>query len=427
MPKQSLPPRSLAGKSNDLLVPGKLQSVSKIESSNSNKITQQCPNKENYDSQASCNKDALDAAGQIGIVSGQLELAQLESASVARALKRGKPSACAFVASLPALLTDNELCRLVLQQFQRYGEVSSVKVLRDPENRPYAFVQYNNDEDCQKAIVEGSNSQLGGRRLRCEAAKVNRTLFFSFSVEMSRESVRDLVSSFGGTDLILPGSESGRLVQTDLVTLSSRNWFVKFSYRDEAIQAFASFSEKLEFQVEWAQNVDDISAPQSMFEKNSVYIGQLSPFVTARRLRDHFEVHGTIEDISIVRRRDSTFAFVTFVDEFAAASAIARDNHSLFMNSTIHVKYKMSSGKKPTRMILSSRLPVALAPPPIFQRSRYSGTIRDWAASEKPRGPVDQFPIPRKLENLNFISPSKPTAGARFYIIPNSGWIPSAK
>lgn len=268
--------------------------------------------------------------------------------------------------------------------------------------------------------MEGHNSQLGGRRLRCEAAKVNRTLFFSFLVAMARELVTDLVTSFGATDLVLPGSESGRLVHTDLAALTSRNWFVKFSYRDEAIQAFATLSESLDFQVEWAQNVDDIAAPQSMFDKNSVYVGHLSPYVTAQKLRDHFEVHGTIENISVIRRREKIFAFITFVDEFAAASAIARDNHSLFMDMTIHVKYKMSTGKKPQRMILSSCVPVALAPPPIFQRSRYTGSVKDWAARGNAQSHVDQLPIPRKLENTSYIS-TKPTAGARYYIIPNSG------
>lgn len=420
MPKISSSPRRTAHRGNNLFELEKAQSIDKKENFSNENNMEQFLNHDISGLLDSCENDMLNAVGgQIDIASSEPESVNTMEGTSARAQNRGKPSACVFVASLPAQMSDDELCRLVAQNFKKFGEISSVKVLRDPENRPYAFVQYTNDTDCQNAIIEGHNFELGGRRLRCEAAKVNRTLFFSFLVAKTKENVIELVSTFGGTDLVLPGSESGRLVHANLSLLLSRNWFVKFSYRDEAIQAFATLSESQEFQVEWAQNVDDISPPQSMFDRNSVYVGHLSPNVTADKLKNHFKAHGSIENISIIRRRDATFAFITFEDEFAAASAIARDNHSLFMNMTIHVKYKMASGKKPMRMLLSPRVPVALAPPPILQRSRYTGSVKDWSARTKPRIHGDQMPIPRKLENTSYISSTKPSPAARYYIIPN--------
>ena len=295
-----------------------------------------------------------------------------------RAPDHRKPSLCVFVASLPALLADEELCRQVSDHFSVFGDIASVKVLRDPANRPYAFVQYTNDADCRTAIELGHDSELGGRRLRCEAAKVNRTLFFSFSEALDQAQVLKLVEKFGETDLVKPGTESGRLASSEAVT-KSHNWFVKFTYRDEAIQAFAKLSDSDHFQAEWAQNIDDAPTPGANFDRNSIFVGQLPKNVSTDSLRSHFSEHGYIESINVVRRPDSNFAFITFSDEFAAASAVSRDNHALFLNKTIHVKYKLSAPKKSTRVILSPRVPVALAPPPVHQRNRYTESYNKWS------------------------------------------------
>lgn len=336
-----------------------------------------------------------------------------------RAPERRKPSSCVFVASLPALLLDDELCRLVLDHFQVFGEVASVKVLRDPLNRPYAFVQYTNDADCRTAIELGHNSELGGRRLRCEAAKVNRTLFFSFEAPVNRSSIVSLISAYGDTDMISPGTTSGRFIGDRLV-VTSHNWFVKFAYRDEAIQAFASLSDSELFQVEWAQNVDDKPVLHSNFDKSSVFVGQLPPEVSEEQLSRHFSAHGKVNNISIVRRTESTFAFITFCDDFAAASAVARDNHSLFMNKTIHVKYKLSAPKKTSRVILSPRVPVALAPPPIHLRNRYTSNYSKWLSRVSIKSRTDELPSPRSDAVNSQRLKLKPQPASRFYIIPKS-------
>lgn len=325
--------------------------------------------------------------------SAEADVVKLAIQSNERALKRWKPSLCVFVASLPALLTDDELCRLVSDHFQVFGELVSVKVLRDPANRPYAFVQYTNDIDCRTAIQLGHDSELGGRRLRCEAAKVNRTLFFLFTEPRTKDEVSAIVDVFGESDAILPGTNSGRLARISSDS-TSHNWFVKFAYRDEAIQAFAKLSDAGAFQVEWAQNIDDAeSLQESGFDRSLVYIGQLSSEVSTEALQEHFGIHGTINSINIVRKPDSTFAFISFKDESGAASAVARDNHTLFMNKTIHVKYRMSAPKRMTRVILSPRVPVALAPPPLQKRDRYADTWGKWACLVKGNALVSTGPL----------------------------------
>ncbi|GEQ70753.1 hypothetical protein JCM33374_g4432 [Metschnikowia sp. JCM 33374] len=306
---------------------------------------------------------------------------ELKSNSRIETSKR-RPSSCMFVASLRSTCSDDELCRSVTRHFQVYGELASVKVLRDPMNRPYAFVQYTNDRDCKQAIKMGHNSELDGRKLRCEAAKVNRTLFISSFRETRKSDLQQLVRDFGETELIAPSSHTGRVIDASSPD-SSFNWFVKFSYRDDAIRAFASLSDNEEYHVEWAQNIDDVPVKSSQFDKFSIFIGQLPASVTEADIRYHFSSHGTIKEVSIIHKSFSTFAFVTFAEEAAAASAVARDNHSMFMNKTIHVQYREITSKANSRVLLSPRIPVALAPPPIHLK-RFPNPVTRWPASARP-------------------------------------------
>lgn len=279
---------------------------------------------------------------------------------------RVKPSSCVFVASLRSNRADDDLCRSVTSHFSRFGKLVSVKVLRDLANRPYAFVQYTNDEDCKIAIELGHNAVLDGRRLRCEAAKVNRTLFISRARPMKLTEVEQKLSEYGETELIIASTENGNLISEPLpASAKCLNWFVKFCYRDDAIGAFASMTNSADFHVEWAQNIDDSTAGVPRIDKFSIFVGQLSGDVTEKDLRDRFTTHGEIEYISIKAKPGSSFAFITFKHEKSAAGAVAVENHSMFMSKTILVQYKEVTSKAASKMILSPRTPIALAPPPI--------------------------------------------------------------
>ena len=83
------------------------------------------------------------------------------------------------------------------------GHISHSQVLRDTCNRPYAFVQYTTDSDSKLAIEKGHNSVLDGRNIRCEAAKVNRTLFVSSKSFLSKSIIRDRLSNFGEIEELL--------------------------------------------------------------------------------------------------------------------------------------------------------------------------------------------------------------------------------
>lgn len=279
-------------------------------------------------------------------------------------LCRARPSACVFVASLNSNRTDDELSLAVTDQFSQWGKISTVKVLRDMSNRPYAFVQYTNDDDCKLAIEKGHNSILNERAIRCEAAKVNRTLFIQSKTFLSKSNIAAKLQQFGEIELLTPSNKSGSIRSDDKL---SQFWFCKFSFREDAIKAFASLTERNEYQVDWAQNIDsrrneDINLNDLKFDKFSVFISQLHPNLTKSQLQERFERHGKIENIHLVKKERFSFAFIKYETESGAAAAVERENHSLFDGKLIHIQYRefQSSPK-----LSINPYGVPLAPPPI--------------------------------------------------------------
>ncbi|RLV96348.1 Meiotic activator RIM4 [Spathaspora sp. JA1] len=304
---------------------------------------------------------------------------------------RGRPSACVFVASLCSNMTDDELCISVTNHFQKWGKLATVKVLRDTCNRPYAFVQYTKDEDSRLAIEEGHNSILDGRNIRCEAAKVNRTLFISSKSFFSEELIRDRLSEFGEIEELVPSNSKGGIFVSSIAPRGYKHWFCKFVYRDDAIRAFANLTEENLYRVDWAQNIDKANSKNHIsfrynsqsddndenldmklkFDKYSIFVGHLNSETQESDLQERFERHGTISEMNLVKKPNNTFAFIKYQEESSAASAVERENHSMFCGKTMHVQYRevhLPASKA------TSFNGVALAPPPINLSKRLSPT-----------------------------------------------------
>ncbi|KAG7666009.1 uncharacterized protein J8A68_000439 [[Candida] subhashii] len=319
---------------------------------------------------------------------------KLKSGGSETSFVRGRPSACVFVASLCSTKSDDELCLSVTNHFKKWGKLSTVKVLRDTCNRPYAFVQYTNDVDSKNAIEKGHNSILDGRNIRCEAAKVNRTLFISSKSFLTEGVVKERLIKYGQIENLLPSSFKGEIFEVRNPSRGYRNWFCKFVYRDDAIRAFANLTEENLYRVEWAQNIerdtkasialvknDDSIEMKVKFDKFSIFVGQLNSEITEDDLRHRFEKHGEIAEINLIKKPSTTFAFIKFEEETSAASSVERENHSMFCGKTMHVQYREIH-------VPSSRSPsfngVALAPPPINLNKRV-GTTTNRPVNENTR------------------------------------------
>lgn len=287
---------------------------------------------------------------------------------------RGRPSACVFVASLSSNISDDVLCQSVTNHFKQWGKLTLVKVLRDPANRPYAFVQYARDEDADKAISEGQHSILNGRTVRCEKARVNRTLYLQVASPGFVEKVmKKLLSRFGEIERLVAVND-----QFDCINSSktpNKTWFCKYVYRQDAISAFANLKSKVNWNVEWAQNLEDEykNIPEVTIDKNSIFVGHLDPRISKEELLERFEKHGKIKEAILVNRPLSNFAFIKFETKEAAASAVECENHSMFKYKTIHVQYRELYNnyrrKYSNEDENESGLKLNLAPPPVnFKR-----------------------------------------------------------
>lgn len=75
-----------------------------------------------------------------------------------------------YVGNLSYQLREDELKSL----FEKYGEVTSVKIISDHEtgrSKGFGFVEMANSEDAQNAIQELNNKDIGGRQLKVNEAR----------------------------------------------------------------------------------------------------------------------------------------------------------------------------------------------------------------------------------------------------------------
>lgn len=284
---------------------------------------------------------------------------------------RGRPSACVFVASLSSNLNDDILCQSVTDHFKQWGETTLVKVLRDPANRPYAFVQYAKDEDANKAISEGQHSILNGRTVRCEKARVNRTLYLQLiNTGITEKTMKKLLTKFGEIERLVAVNDNFNAINSG--KSAQKNWFCKFVYRQDAISAFANLKSKANWNIEWAQNLEDeySNVPEVTIDRYSIFVGHLDPRISKEELIERFEKHGKIKEAILVNRPLSNFAFIKFKTKEAAASAVESENHSMFKFKTIHVQYREMYNNYRRKFSNDNGLKLNLAPPPVNFKKR---------------------------------------------------------
>ena len=314
-------------------------------------------------------------------------MATAQQSTLSNKAVRGLPSSCVFVASLAAVLSDDQLCLSVTEKFKEFGELSGVKVLRDQENRPYAFVQFTNDLDARRALNLAHGSLLNGRPIRCEPARVNRTLFITHATPISYIDVNQFCSLFGKLEQLVPSRDKFQFSKGyNMLVTTSSSWFVRFVFRDDAIRAFANFKTEDDWSVQWAQNIivpkkfnllsringeteavavgdfirgkskdlpygrvaddgliEDVEGKITI-DKKSIFVGQLHQDANNDNLREHFEVHGKILNVNVIHKPTNVFAFIEYETEMAAAAALEKENHAIFLNKTIHVQYKEIGG-----------------------------------------------------------------------------------
>ena len=78
-----------------------------------------------------------------------------------------------YVGNLNYNLSEDDLEKV----FSSYGEVASVKIIRDKytdQSKGFGFIEMANDADAQKAIDELNGTEVKGRELRVNQARPPR-------------------------------------------------------------------------------------------------------------------------------------------------------------------------------------------------------------------------------------------------------------
>ncbi|KAI8609996.1 hypothetical protein BC830DRAFT_1221930 [Chytriomyces sp. MP71] len=274
------------------------------------------------------------------------------------------PEACLFVASLSSAHSDVELQESVQSHFLQWGNLTNVKVLKDWLARPYAFVQFEDPIDAQNALLRAHNTVVNGRYIRVEQAKVNRTLFIAKVGAIPLDELTAQLEEFGPV-------ESIKILQNFQTGRSKGCGFVKFRFREDAINAFMGVRQRYPWVIEWATNIDETKPELDLC---SIFVGQLNQFlVTPELVHQKFAVYGEITSLQVVNRLNEpgptsrpAFAFITFADDASAENAIEYENGQMWLEKTIRVQYRQIGEHKGIARIAGRRhsIPPNPDPPP---------------------------------------------------------------
>jgi RNA recognition motif-containing protein len=248
--------------------------------------------------------------------------------------------------------------------FSQCGEVLKVKVLKDRSSRPYAFVQFTAVDSANLALKNSNGKVLEGRRLRIEKAKVNRTLFLAkLNKSFNSQKLREICEEHGAV-------ENVTIIKNHLTNKSKGCGFVKFAYREDAMEAFMALKNThRKWVIEWATSTND---PDSLgIDKCNVFVGGLNPNqVSKELLEDRFGKYGQLESVTLINREDinndahlmneapgseedrpprNAFAFLRFVHPMSSSSAIEQENGAEWLDRKIKVQYCESPEMKNKR------------------------------------------------------------------------------
>ncbi|CAO3609573.1 unnamed protein product [Cunninghamella echinulata] len=249
--------------------------------------------------------------------------------------KRGNPSACIFVASLNKEKTDEQLNITVYKHFEKWGNLVNVKVFKDWKSRPYAFVQYQRVCDAKVALEEAHGTILDNRAIRCESARVNRTLCVtSIQQPLNKDDVYEELQIFGPIEEIC-------IENNNMVPVA----YVRYHYRDDAIRAYLTLQTsiyKSQWVVEWTANINSEQSQEIRYDKTCVYVGNIDKSIKKEDIKHRFKIYGEIVNITLIQKKDHkvTFGFIKYANEKEAKTAVDSQNGQSWYGHILAVAFR---------------------------------------------------------------------------------------
>ncbi|KAJ3196605.1 hypothetical protein HK101_008397 [Irineochytrium annulatum] len=244
-------------------------------------------------------------------------------------------------------LSDEELTRSVTAHFSKWGEVANVRIDRDDRKRPFAFLQFREAgvRHARTALREAHGDYIDGRRIRVEAANVNRTLRVEGVPEnVGEEVLLHAVEEYGPVDLIrlIEKSDDGEGHPPGL------GYTIKFFSREDAIAAYHGLKiVKPSWTVTWQPR--PAITPSSAADPpvaTTVLVRPLNPdLITHTDLLNRFGVHGCIVRYEIVlplgmegRVRNEARALICYSNPEEAERALDYENGVAWMGRVVSVE-----------------------------------------------------------------------------------------
>jgi RNA recognition motif-containing protein len=158
--------------------------------------------------------------------------------------------------------------------------------------------------------------------------------------------------------------ESVTIIKNHQTNQSKGCGFVKFIYREDAIEAFVGLkTRQRKWVVEWATSTND---PDLLgVDKLNIFIGGLNPHLIGKQvLEEKFMQYGEIESLTLINKfidqpfgetdenpshQRSAFAFIRYRDEAHSATAIEKENGTEWLDRRIRVQYCESQEMKNKR------------------------------------------------------------------------------
>ncbi|KAL8691632.1 MAG: hypothetical protein Q9218_003187 [Villophora microphyllina] len=336
------------------------------------------------------------------------------------------PNACVFVANLTQVKSDEELEKSVSTVFQAFGNVY-VKIRRDNKGMPFAFCQYENVRDAQRAITMGRGLEINGRACRTEVAKVNRSLYLSKVTggAIPEDEARQILGRFGAIEKLWYCSDTDK----EMFRLPDGVW-VMFAFFQDCRDAQAQgFRDDPNYRLEQPKMPEDMrqclggrssvaqnnhfnpnrvgDSPQAMvrhtIDSASVFVGNLPFGTTEDKLRELFGMYGRIVNIELVHKPSvngmgvNVFAFIQYVSIEEADRAVTycyqleglrlRVERKVSADSLARRDTLYSGGSPRTRMSTNPQNAMAL----VFQQGISIG-MANANASQLPTAASSMYP-----------------------------------
>lgn len=270
-----------------------------------------------------------------------------------------------YVGNLDASVSEDLLCAL----FSQIGAVKGCKIIREPGNDPYAFVEFTNHQAAATALAAMNKRSFldkemkvnwatsPGNQPKQDTSNHHHIFVGDLSPEIETQTLREAFAPFGEIS-------NCRIVR-DPQTLKSKGYaFVSFVKKAEAENAIAAMNGQWlgsrSIRTNWStrkpppprtdrpargpgkQPTFDEVYNQSSPTNCTVYCGGFVNGISEEMMQKTFAPFGQIQDIRVFK--DKGYAFIRFATKEAATHAIESTHNTEINGQTVKCFWGKESG-----------------------------------------------------------------------------------